>query len=110
MFGGFAGFGFDEFSLLAEYDIAESLILTDTKTSVIMIEASYGILTGLDAVVRYNRIDPDIDLSKDESSRFVLGFEFLPYSFIEIRPQYRLQIENPSVDNDSFVLQFHFWY
>lgn len=38
MFGGFAGFGFDEFSLLAKYDIAENLILTDTKTSVIMIE------------------------------------------------------------------------
>lgn len=110
MFGGFAGFGFHEFSLLAEYDIADNLLLADTKTSVLMLEASYGILSGLDAVVRYDRIDPNFDLSKDESSRFVLGFEFQPYSFIEIRPQYRLQIENPSVDNDSFVLQFHFWY
>lgn len=110
MYGGFTGFGYDEFSLLAEFDIAENLISTDTKTSVMMIEAAYGILTGLDAIVRYDRIDPNIDLNKDEVSRVVLGFEFQPYSFIEIRPQYRLQIENPSVDNDSFVLQFHFWY
>ena len=110
MIGGFAGFGFLEFSLLAEYDIANNLLSADTKTPVFMLEASYGILSGHDAVIRYDRIDPNYDLSKDESSRFVLGFEFQPYSFIEIRPQYRFQIDNPSVDNDSFVLQFHFWY
>lgn len=110
MFGGFAGLGFDEFSLLAEYDIAEDLLGSNIKTSVMMLEAAYGLITGLDAIVRYDRIDPNTEISKDELSRLVVGFEFQPYSFIEIRPQYRIQIENPSVDNNSFVLQFHFWY
>jgi len=40
----------------------------------------------------------------------IFGFEFHPYSFIEVRPQYRLVMEDPSVENDSFVLQLHFWY
>lgn len=110
MFGGFMGMGYDEFSLLAEFDIADNLLAQQMKSSVFMVEAAYGIITGLDAVIRYDRIDPDTDLNKDESSRFIFGFEFQPYSFIEIRPQYRMQVENSSVDNDSFVLQFHFWY
>lgn len=110
MYGGFLGFGYDEFSLLAEYDIANDVIGTDLKSNVLMAEATYGIITGLDAVVRYDRIDPNNNLSNDEESRLILGVEFQPYEFIEIRPQYRLMIEKPSVDNDAVVIQFHFWY
>lgn len=110
IYGGFVGFGYDEFSLLAEYDIANDIIAPNVQSAVMMVEAAYGIVTGLDAVVRFDRIDPNSDVGSDEISRLVMGFEFQPYSFIEIRPQYRLVIEDPSVDNDSFVLQFHFWY
>jgi hypothetical protein len=110
MFGGFFGFGYDEFSLLAEYDLANDLSSPDVKSNMLMVEAAYGILTGLDAVVRFDRIDYNADVDSDEISRLIFGFEFHPYSFIEIRPQYRLVLEDPSVDNDSFVLQLHFWY
>ena len=110
MYGGFFGFGYDEFSLLAEYDIANELQDTDVKSNMLMVEAAYGILTGLDAVVRYDRIDINADVDSDEISRMIFGFEFHPYSFIEVRPQYRLVMEDPSVENDSFVLQLHFWY
>ena len=110
MYGGFLGFGYDEFSLLAEFDMAKDLIGVDQKTNVLMVEAAYGILTGLDAIVRFDRIDPNSDAAQDEISKLIFGFEIQPYSFIEIRPQYRLVMEDPSVDNDSFVLQFHFWY
>lgn len=110
MYGGFFGFGYDELSLLAEYDLANDLSTPDVKSTVLMVEAAYGIITGLDAVVRYDRIDYNTDVEADEISRFVFGFEFHPYSFIEVRPQYRLVLEDPSVDNDSFVLQLHFWY
>ena len=106
----FLGVGYDEFSLLAEYDIANNLSDADVKTNVLMIEAAYGILTGLDAVVRYDRIDRNADIEKDEISRLVVGVEFQPYSFIEVRPQYRFVLEDPSIENDSFVLQLHFWY
>ncbi len=113
MYGGFFGFGYDRFTLLAEYDIAKNLITSttnDIQSNAIMIEAAAVIVGGLEAVVRYDRWDPDKNISKDEISHVIFGFEFFPYSFVEIRPQYRLVIEDPSVDNDSFVLQFHFWY
>ncbi|MEO8233230.1 MAG: hypothetical protein ABI638_13180 [Ignavibacteriota bacterium] len=110
MYGGFFGFGYDEFSLLAEYDLVKDLSIPNTKSNILMLEVAYGILTGLDAVVRYDRIDFNEAVNSDEISRMIFGFEFHPYSFIEVRPQYRLVFEDPSIDNDSFVLQLHFWY
>jgi hypothetical protein len=110
MYGGFFGIGYDEFSLLAEYDMANDLSVAGVKSNMLMVEAAYGIITGLDAVVRYDRIDRNADVDSDEINRIIMGFEFHPYSFIEVRPQYRLVLEDPSVDNDSFVLQLHFWY
>jgi hypothetical protein len=110
LYGGFFGFGYDEFSLLAEYDFANDLSVADVKSNMLMVEVAYGIITGLDAVVRYDRIDRNADVDTDEINRIIMGFEFHPYSFIEIRPQYRLVLEDPSIDNDSFVLQLHFWY
>ncbi len=110
VFGGYAGFGVGGFSILAEYDVAKDYILTDSTSTVIMIEGAYQIIKGLEAVVRYDRFDPFSDLENDAVSRVIFGFEIFPYSFIELRPQFRLQMEDPTVDNNSFVLQFHFWY
>ncbi len=110
LYGVFTGIGFNRFSLMGEYDIASDYVASGTKSSAMMIEAAYQLTIGLEAVVRYDRFDPNSDKSKDEHSHLVLGFEFYPYSFVEVRPQYRLNLENPSVDNDAFVLQFHFWY
>ena len=79
-------------------------------SNVLMVEAAYVVVLGLEAIVRFDWLDPDINVSKDDLSHVVVGFEWFPYSFIEIRPQYRFIIENPSVTNDAAVLQFHFWY
>ncbi len=110
MFGGFAGFGYNRLSIMGEFDIASDYVASDMKSNAMMIEAAYQIIVGLEAVVRYDSFDPNIDLEDDEHAHLVLGLEFFPYSFVELRPQYRLNIENPSVGNDAFVLQFHFWY
>ena len=110
MYGGFFGLGYNEFSLLSEFDFANDVMGSNIKSNVLMIQAEYELIVGLDAIIRYDRIDPNKDLSDDETSHIILGLEFQPYSFIEIRPQYRFIIENPSVNNDAFVLQFHFWY
>jgi hypothetical protein len=75
-----------------------------------MAEAAYVILMGLEAVVRYDRIDQNTSVESDELQHVIVGLEWFPYSFIEIRPQYRFMIENPNEKNDSAVLQFHFWY
>lgn len=110
MYGGYLGFGAAGFTLIGEYDFANDLTGTDIKSGALMIEASYRIIRGLDAVIRYDRFDPDSDIEKDEVSRVVFGFEFFPYSFIEIRPQFRLQMEDPDVNNNSFVIQSHIYY
>ncbi len=112
LYGGFFGFGYDEFSLLAEYDIGNDIISQDQKSSFLMIETAYGLLTGLDIVLRFDRMDTNFDTAADDISQFIIGVEFQPYSFIEIRPQYRFvnDAANPDLKNDSFVLQFHFWY
>jgi len=110
MYGGFFGFGFGNFSIMGDYNIAANLPVKDSSASALMIEASYKLMRGLEAVVRYDRFDLNTKIDKNELSRFVIGAEIFPYSFIEIRPQYRINIEEPKIDNNSFVLQFHFWY
>jgi hypothetical protein len=109
-YGFFGGFGMQRFSLMGEFDLGNDIIGEDLKSNFLMVEGAYLIIVGLEAVVRYDRVDPDTDTDKDELQRVVMGFEWMPYSFIEIRPQYRLTIEDPSETNDSIVLQFHFWY
>ena len=110
MYGGYAGFGFGDFTLMGEFDIANDYIFKDTVSTALMVEAAYRIIKGLEAVVRLDRFDPNSDAEKDELTRVVIGLEIFPYSFIEIRPQYRIQMEDPKIDNNSALIQFHIWY
>ncbi len=110
LFGGFAGFGYKRFTLIGEFDIAKDYLAVEKTSNALMLEASYQLMVGLEAIVRYDSFDPNSETEKDELAHLIFGFEFFPYSFIELRPQYRINLEEPSVDNDAFVLQFHFWY
>ena len=110
MYGGYAGIGIGDFTLMGEYDIANNYVKRDTASTALMIEASYRLIKGLEAAVRYDRFDPLTSREKDDVSRLIVGFEFHPYSFVEIRPQYRFQMEHPSIMNDTFLIQFHLWY
>ena len=110
MFGGYFGFGFENFTLISEYDMAEDYISENINSAFVMVEASYTITKGLDAVFRYDRLDPDSKKSGDDLNRYIIGLEFFPYSFIEIRPQYRFQTETPSIKNDAVLIQMHIWY
>jgi hypothetical protein len=110
LYGGFMGVGYDRFALLAEYDIADNYLAKDVTSSALMLKASIQIMVALEAIIRYDMFDPDTDLEKNEFAHLIFGFEFFPYSFIEIRPQYRMHIEDPKIDNDAFVMQLHFWY
>jgi hypothetical protein len=109
-YGAFAGFGYKRFTLIGEFDRANNVITAGTKSNIVLVEAAYAITMGLDAIVRWDWLDPNIDVSSDELQHLIVGLEWFPYSFIEIRPQYRFMIEDPNANNDSFVLQFHFWY
>ena len=109
-YGFFTGIGFDRLSLLAEFDLGNDVSSDSTKSNYAMAELSYVITLGLEAVVRYDRVDQNINVSNDELQHIILGFEWFPYSFIEIRPQYRFILEDPKENNDAVVVQFHFWY
>ncbi len=107
----FAGIGFNNFSLMSEIVQAKNYFNQDVKSLIYMLEISYRLMKGLDFVTRYDRIVPDIKVKGIYYSHFIFGFDFYPYSFLEIKPQYRMNLENPKVEkNNSFVLQFHFWY
>ena len=109
-YGGFAGFGYENFTLMGEYDASKDFVNPGVKSNFLMVEAAYKILIGLEAVVRYDWMDPNTSIDKDQLAHVVAGFEFYPYSFVEVRPQYRFNIEDANIKNDAFVLQFHFWY
>ena len=110
LYGAFAGIGYDRFTLMGEYDLANDYILQNSKSSALMLEAAYQLMIGLEAVVRYDRFDPNIDISNDTFSHLVLGFEFYPYSFVEVKPQFRINMSDPNQKSNSVVVQFHFWY
>ncbi len=107
----FGGFGFRNFSFLSEFVSAKDYINPEIKSRFWMFETSYRIRNGIDFVARYDRIVLDLNQRGNYSSHIIIGFDFYPYSFVEIKPQYRINLERPKVEkNNSFVLQFHFWY
>jgi len=110
MYGGFLGFGIWNFTLIGEYDIAQDYILTGTKSNAQMVEASYLLFKGLEAVLRYDHFNPNTSSSSEELSRIIAGFSFYPYSFVELIPQYRFQFDTPAVKDNAALLQFHFYY
>lgn len=110
LYGGFLGFGISGFTLTADYNIGNNYLMKDSTSSFMMLEAAYRIMKGLSAVVRYDRYDPSTNAEKDDLSRVVVGFEYFPYSFVEIRPQFRINMEEPKINNNAFVIQFHLFY
>jgi len=113
IYGFFAGIGYDKISLQGEYDMGDNYdadITNELKSSYLMLKATYRFMVGVEGIVRYDMIDPDKDSDMDSMSRLILGVEYFPYSFIELRPQYRFNFEDPGVVNNVFVLQFHIWY
>ncbi len=115
MYGGFLGFGVGDFTLIGEYDIARDYILVGTNSSAQMVEASYVLMKGLEALVRYDRFDPNTSITGDDVSRVVTGFSFYPFSFMEVIPEYRFQFDpappgQPKPKDNSALLQFHFYY
>ena len=109
LYGGFAGFGYKGFTLMGEYDMAADYVKSGLKSDAFMLEGSYQLLVGLEAVIRYDRFNTNIDIKNDSYSHLIFGFEFFPYSFVELRPQFRINMHGSDQSN-SFLLQFHFWY
>lgn len=119
MFGGFFGVGYDRFTLMGEFDQAKNLqqFGLEQKSSTYFAELGVQIMEGLDFVGRYEAFDPNTDVENDEETRIVLGVEYFPWNFVEVRPQYRIVKEKGLVNNEvkevtanQFITQFHFWF
>lgn len=74
-------------------------------------------MQGLWVIGKFDMFDPLQGVTDDGQSpetnsvkRITMGVELFPFSFVEIRPQYRLNIENPGISNDQILVQTHIWY
>lgn len=107
----FSGFGFKNFSLLSEVVFSKDYMDKNIYSQAVMIESSLRVSHGIDFVIRYDRFLPDIKQKINYTSHLIIGFDLFLYSFFEIKPQFRFNLENPKIEkNNSFIMQFHFWY
>ena len=107
----FGGFGIHRFSLLSEIVFAQNFFNVDQNSRAFMTELAYRIKTGFDVISRIDYLVPDLKENNQYFSHLILGLDVSPYPFIKLKPQVRFNLEKPlEKNNNSFVLQFHFWY
>lgn len=118
-----AGIGYSRVVILGEIDWTRNsqqltfggggpayLILGGRKTMAASGEVDVLAVDGIWAVVKYDIFDPARGISNDDVSRLTLGLEIFAYPMVEIRPQYRIEMEDANVDNNLMLIQLHFWF
>ena len=117
MYGVNAGIGGECFALYGEVDWTHNIYspfdgtITDGhKQMAAFTELDYTPLQGLTLTGRFSIFDLEQGVNDNEIKQLSLGFEFFPYSFVEVRPQYRINIETPSKSNDYALVQMHVWF
>ena len=68
------------------------------------------IMQGLNAKLRYDWEDADIELVDNERHRYTVGVEWHPYTYVEVIAQYRHNAGPGATAGDEFFLQLHGWY
>ena len=101
-------------TLHSEVDIlTKTLAGPDITGMILWNELNYMVIPGVDVKVGFEFYDPDTQLKNGSFTRLTLGAELFLLSGVEVRPLYRLNLEDlPSaskVDNDEFQLMFHFY-
>jgi hypothetical protein len=120
--GLYGGIGYDILTVSGEVDWAKDLPnYVGLRSLAAYLEANVRATEGVWIVGKFdyfdgNRKTDDQNLlvggrppRTNSFKRYTLGVEFFPYSFVEVRPQYRINSETPSIDNNEFLVQFHFW-
>ena len=127
MGGVHAGVGINDLVLLGEIDWThenldvnvspEPKVLVGFNSMALLAEADYRAIQGLWLIGRFEMFDPQQGAGDDPAGdplnsikRVTAGLEFFPYSFVEIRPQYRFTIETPNTSNDVALVQMHLWF
>lgn len=121
--GIYGGIGYNIITISGEVDWTKNLErYRGLKSLAAYAEANVKAIDGLWLVAKFDYFDGDRE--KDDQptprgqklpprtnsfKRYTFGVEFFPYSFVEVRPQYRINSETTSIDNNEFLIQFHFW-
>ncbi len=112
-----AGIGHKRFTILGEIDWTDNALdpvtgalLGGRKTMATFAELAVLATDGIWAIVKYDRFDPNQGVGDNDVSRLTLGLEIFAYPMVEIRPQYRIEMEDADVDNNIFLVQTHFWF
>ncbi len=82
----------------------------DLEQLAVMIEADYQLVQGFDLKLMYDFFDPDTKLKTGRAARYSAGFEFFPFSGVEMRPLFRYTddtVQGAKI-TDIHVL-FHFY-
>ena len=109
LLGSFGSFSAGDLTFLGEVDLIRSSVGSKTVSGVAGFgEVDYAVTPGLDLKAMYDFYDPDRDLKSGSVSRYSVGFEFFPLSGVEVRPLYRIIVEDPNdVKNNEFHVLFH---
>jgi len=111
LYGGLGSFSIGSFTIFGEGDMIQTKHSSGTITGyVTYIEANYVVTPGVDLKVAYDYYDPDKDVKDGAMSRYSFGVEFFPVSGVEIRPMYRVIVEEPeNYSNNEFQIMLHFY-
>ena len=102
-FGGFAGMGL---RLGAEYDL---LTKGDTESSIISVNANYGIIDNIDAFVRYDIWDDNDSVIKNGKNYLIAGVLFNCDNGLSLAPNMRIEsFENDSESKTEYKINFQF--
>ncbi len=114
------GIGIGDVTLLGEVDVTNNYITGASavdslnpggNTMAAHIEGDYRMIQGIWLIGMYDIFDPIQGIASTDVKRITAGLEFFPFSFVEIRPQYRhLTKADPSVSDDQLLVQMHLWF
>jgi hypothetical protein len=106
---------FETVTLTSEVDFVEtSKPNVATKTGfMVWNELNWMITQGLDLKLGYQFYDPDRDIANGSFSQITVGAEFFVLSGVELRPLYKINMNDvpgaTGTDNNEFQFLFHFF-
>ena len=116
-----AGFGTGDVTILGEIDWTKNYMVGPANPggnlSAAFAEIDFRAIQGVWIIGKFDMVDPVEGVADDDASpftntvkRLTLGFEIFPFSFVDLRPQYRIVMETPGISNDVALVQMHAWF
>lgn len=108
--GSFGTISVGDLTVLGEMDMIRTTVASTVTAYAGFGEVDYVVTPGVDLKFMYDFFDPDKDLKTGSVSRYSVGFEFFPVSGVEVRPLYRIVVEEPKdLPNNELHVLFHIY-